>query len=935
MNGSLKMKINLFTILFVSLLCLFNLFSNAQNNTTFQVGVILDLDSLVGRIGLTSLLLAQSDFYTLNANYSTRLELHVKDSGGRVIGAAATALNLLKDVKVDAIIGPQKSAHANFVIDLADAAQVPVVSFSATSPSLNPRSPYFVQTAVSDADQANAIAAIVKNFRWSRVVFVYEDSDYGHGIIPYLPNALQEVNARVSYRSVIPVSASDDLILRELYKMKTMQTRVFVVHIASRLASRFFPKVKEAEMMSQDYAWIVTGGLTDLFHSLGSHVVESMQGVLGVKPLIPESRALKSTSIKWKQKFLHDYGISEPEMNLFGVWAYDTMWALAMAAERVGVRQPSSSPNASDSNSTNIFATDISLTGPKLLQALLETTFQGLSGNFRLIDKQLEPSSFQILNVVGNELKGVGIWTPSMQISNRLSSSTLLKGVTWPGGVSATPPKGWEIPVSGKKLKVAVPAEAGFPEFVKVERDPETNATKFSGYYIDLFEAIISALPYAVRYEFVPFDTANSSMSRTYDDLCRQVFNETFDAAVGDITVTANRSKYVDFSLPIEDGGVTRTQKIEYDNPNDQWFFLKPLEKELWLTAIALFVFTGVSLWILEHRINDAFRGPPAEHAGLIFYIPFVSLVLTNGERIVSNLGRIVIVVFLFVVLILNSTYTANLSATLTTWKLQKADTDVTVLIKNGDYVGCREGSFIVSYLKRLGFDEKKIMTYKHPEQFDEALSNGSTNGGITAFFSCVPYTNLFLNKFCNRYMNVGSPYLTEGYAFAFPKGSLLVADVSRAIIELTDNGRISEIKDRWIKQSACNYEEPNPSDVAWKSISLKSFGVLFGITAGITAICLVLFFASYLYQHRDYIQSIFSSGTTTFSKIRAMCIHFDQRDTKFVRANSLMNPNGYPAHPSAVVPVSSNNMPGEDGGVGSNSDSSTATATAEQLRSV
>lgn len=95
--------------------------------------------------------------------------------------------------------------------------------------------------------------------------------------------------------------------------------------------------------------------------------------------------------------------------------------------------------------------------------------------------------------------------------------------------------------------------------------------------------------------------------------------------------MTAHRSHYVDFSLPIEDGGVTRTQKIEYDNPNDEWFFLKPLEKELWLTAIALFVFTGVALWVLEHRLNGAFRGPPSEHAGLIFYIPFLSLVLTNG----------------------------------------------------------------------------------------------------------------------------------------------------------------------------------------------------------------------------------------------------------------------------------------------------------------
>lgn len=86
------MKMNYSVILTVSLLCVLVSFSNAQTNTTFQVGVILDLDSLVGRIGLTSLSLALSDFYTVNANYSTRLQLHVNDSRGRLSGAAATGI---------------------------------------------------------------------------------------------------------------------------------------------------------------------------------------------------------------------------------------------------------------------------------------------------------------------------------------------------------------------------------------------------------------------------------------------------------------------------------------------------------------------------------------------------------------------------------------------------------------------------------------------------------------------------------------------------------------------------------------------------------------------------------------------------------------------------------------------------------------------------
>ncbi|KAK4429807.1 Glutamate receptor 2.8 [Sesamum alatum] len=567
-----------------------------------------------------------------------------------------------------------------------------------------------------------------------------------------------------------------------------------------------------------------------------------MQGVLGVKPLIPRSRRLRSTTRKWKRKFLEDNpGISsQAEMSLFGLWAYDTLWALAMAAERVGIREPSTSQSTRAFNSTNMFATEISQTGPKLLGAILGTTFQGLGGIFRLVV-----------------------------------------------------PKGWEFPVSGKKLKVGVPAKAGFTQFVKVERDPQTDAPIISGYYIDLFDSVMANLHHgAVRYEYVPFETNDDSSAMSYDALLYEVFNGTYDAAVGDITITANRSQYVDFTLPIEEGGVTRTQKIQYDNPNNEWFFLKPLKKELWLTAIALFIFD----W---------------------------------RERIVSNLARLVVVVWVFVVLILSSTYTASLSARLTAWKLKKADIDVDVLIRNGDSVGCREGSFIVQYLKDLGFNESKIRRYSNPEDFDDALSRGSEKDGITTLFSRTPYTNLFLSKYCNKYMKVGSPFLTEGFAFAFAKGSPLVADVSQTIIELIDNGRMSEIRAHWLKDSTCNEDEPDLSTASWKNVDLNSFKILFGFTGAITATFLVVFLVTYLYKNRDFIQRISSSSTTIWSKIRAFCQHFDQRDPKSFRSsrskedgeNASPNVIAYQTRPSTIVPVESDDVEDANGVVPTNSD--------------
>ena len=112
-------------------------------------------------------------------------------------------------------------------------------------------------------------------------MFIYEDGDYGRGLIPYISDAIVNVDAKVMYRTVIYHSASDDWILKELYKMKTMQTRVFIVHALPDLATRFFKKVHEAGMIEVGYAWIITEVLTSRLHSLDRSDIDLMQGTLG------------------------------------------------------------------------------------------------------------------------------------------------------------------------------------------------------------------------------------------------------------------------------------------------------------------------------------------------------------------------------------------------------------------------------------------------------------------------------------------------------------------------------------------------------------------------------------------------------------------------------------------------------------------------------
>jgi ionotropic glutamate receptor len=102
-----------------------------------------------------------------------------------------------------------------------------------------------------------------------------------------------------------------------------------------------------------------------------------------------------------------------------------------------------------------------------------------------------------------------------------LNSIPDLNPVFWPGEVHVVP-KGWQIPTNGKKLRVGV-RTSGYPEFMKVERNPVTNATTATGYAIDVFEEVLKQLPYAITYEYVAFDSAQGVSNGSYNDFVYQV----------------------------------------------------------------------------------------------------------------------------------------------------------------------------------------------------------------------------------------------------------------------------------------------------------------------------------------------------------------------------------------------------------------------------
>ncbi|KAG6475430.1 glutamate receptor 2.9-like [Zingiber officinale] len=801
--------------------------STAAAHENLQVGVILDRSTWIGNVSWTCIAMAANDFYTEYPNYSTRLSLHWRDTSDEgAIPAASAALDLLQNAGVEAVIGPQASTQAKFVAELGGRARVPVLSFSASLPRVR-SSPYFFHTAWDGFSQARAVASLVNAFGWREAVTVLEDSDYGAAFAPFLTDALQEVDVPVSCRSMIAPRATGKQIASELDKLRANRTRVFIVHMYSySLAFGFFNLTKSLGMMKNGYVWIVTYSLTDMVDLMGSSALDLMQGVIGLTPSVRENERLHRLNRRWKEDRQFKFNVT-----MFGLWAYDTVWALAIAAEDARGALNSSFMASGSTNSTDLGRVGASLVGPELRDLLLSSSFAGVGGRFRLDGQVLESGSYEIVNVVDGGKRRIGLWSPTKGISLSNVNVTDGDGVEWPGG-GRRKPKGWEWPI---EMVVGIPVKPGFEQFVEIN---ESSGRK--GYCIELFEAAMKEL--SVNFSYKRFSNEQGDSNGTYDDMVYQLSHQRLDAVVGDLTIRENRTHYFDFTQPFTESGLAMVVPTRDARRKGAWTFLKPLSLSLWLASAAFFIFTGATIWLLEHRHNDDFHGVGV---GPVLYFSFSTLVFAHRERLATNSGRLVAVFWFFVVLILQANYTARLTSMLTVEQLTPTVEDVAQLLKDGSAVGYQKDSFVQGLLQSLKFNESKIVPYESAEEYHQALINGS----VAAIVDEVPYLKVFMARYCHKnFKMVGPIYKSSGFGFAFPKGSPFVGEVSRAILKVMQNNTLMDKLEKNLYPTVC---ADNDTDTESSRLTFRIFSGLFLITGTTSLSALILHYSIFFLRQQ------------------------------------------------------------------------------------
>ncbi|XP_043711031.1 glutamate receptor 3.2-like [Telopea speciosissima] len=833
-----------------------------------NIGSIFSFNSINGKVAKIAMQAAVEDVNSEPKFLGgSKLQLTFHDSNFSGFLGIIGALKYMETDTV-AIIGPQTAIMAHVISHLANELKVPLLSFTALDPTLSAlQYPFFVQTAPNDFFQMTAIADMVSYYGWRDVIAVFNDDDSGRNGIAALGDKLAERRCKISYKAALPPDtiATRTDIQNVLIKLLVLESRVIVLHSYKLSGLMVFEVAHSLGMMSSGYVWIATSWLSSTLDSIAplpTVISETIQGVLTLRPHTPDSEKKKAFFSRWSQLSGGSIGL-----NPYGLFAYDTVWIIAHAI-KVFFEQGWTISFSNDSRLTNVVVKgalrldEMSVFdgGGQLLNNILNTSMMGLTGPIRFTpDRSLIHPAYDVINVIGTGFRLIGYWSNYSGLSvvppetlyvkppNRSSSSQNLYTAVWPGQMT-TKPRGWVFPYNGRQLRIGVPNRVSYWQYVSLINDNDT----VQGYCIDVFLAALSLLPYGVPYKFIPF--GNGFNNPSYSELVNLITTDVFDAVVGDVAIVTNRTKVVDFTQPYIESGLVVVVPLGKLN-SSAWAFLRPFTPMMWAVTAAFFLVVGAVVWILEHRINDDFRGPPRQQIVTLLWFSFSTWFFAHRENTVSTLGRLVLIIWLFVVLIINSSYTASLTSILTVQRLSSPIKGIESLITSTERIGFQVGSFAENYLnEELNIPKSRLIALNSPEAYATALERGT----VAAIVDERPYIDVFLSSYC-KFSVVGQEFTKSGWGFAFPRDSPLAIDLSTAILQLSENGDLQRIHDKWLTGKTCSSQPEIQSD----RLQLRSFSGLFLICGVACFVALFIYFVSMIRRFsRQFSEESHSSGS-------------------------------------------------------------------------
>lgn len=325
-----------------------------------------------------------------------------------------------------------------------------------------------------------------------------------------------------------------------------------------------------------------------------------------------------------------------------------------------------------------------------------------------------------------------------------------------------------------------------------VERPPfafNTQDKKLTGFSVELWEHLTDSTK--LDFEWKEY--------QQFSDMVDEVKSNKINLAIANISVTAERENFADFSQPIFSSGMAIAVKKSAD---------RSMFSVIWESGILLFLAGAFVLllaiahvvWFFERglkgRRHDYFRDDYIGGIWDAFWWAFIIMTMGGFENEVpqKKLNRVIAMFWIIVSLFFISTLTAKITTALTVAELQTGIEGYKDLANKR--VGVTSGS---SHQKFMNSQNITTTSY---DTLDELYADLKDNK-LDAIVADYPILSYYVKNSGSEWMQLaGDVFNRDNYAILFPEKSPYIEAVNKALLRLKEDGTYKKLHTKYFGAS-------------------------------------------------------------------------------------------------------------------------------------
>ncbi|XP_030749785.1 glutamate receptor ionotropic, kainate 2-like [Sitophilus oryzae] len=739
------------------------------------------------------------------------------------------------------VFGPSSLSNIHAVQAVCDAKEIPhiLTKWMNGPPKLGTALNFYPNPSLL----TRAYIDFIQEWKWKTFTCLYEDDE-----------SLLRLSGLILFAKENSIVATVEQLDREnsgnfrdaLKKIRKTNQKFLIIDCSNDNLIEVLVQCQQVGLMTQDYHYFLT--------NLDAHTKDlspfqwSQANITGIRLVNPDSAYVQeiSQTIFEPEDELEDPSVTTSRLEIETALTYDAVHMFSDILSKMEEYHP---PYGA---SLDCYQPDSWELGYSVVNLLKTSSHRGLTGPIEF-DNQGSRSAFnlQMYEIRESGITTVASWNSSegLNITKKHSEAEDLgkdsmRNKTFTVLITLTDPYGMNKEASEQLV----------------------GNDRYEGFSIDLIEELAKLEGF--NYTFVvQADGKNGNKENgRWTGMIGEVVEGRADMAITDLTITSDRAEAVDFTSPFMNLGVSILFQKPSKAPPNFFSFAQPFALDTWIALAVAFLIVSLSFFLLGRICPDEWTNPypcVEEPEYLINQFSLANAVwfatgamLQQGSEIapIAIPTRLVSGVWWFFVLIMVSSYTANLASFLVSESHVELFTDVKSLLEKADKHNIRYGAkakgATLDFFEKSTGNELHQEIARHMREHPEDMP-GDNKVGVQmaeemkyAFFmesTTIEYT---IQRHCSLTI-VGDRLDEKGYGIALKKDSPYRTRLSLAILKLQTSGEIEKIRKKWWEErkggGQCTGAENDPTATP---LDLENVEGIFYVTifGTILGIVLVIF---------------------------------------------------------------------------------------------